>query len=905
MEHSFKLKGGQMTFNYFDARKLFKLILSTLALLMLTVATSAQGTGKIVGKVTEASSGTSLLGANVILLKTSLGASADMQGNFIVSRVPAGDYQLRASYLGYKEKIVDITVQANKTIVVDFALEETTTELEGLVVYGQLTRGQAKSLNEQKNAANIKNVVSSEQFQLFPDRNAAETVARIPGVSIDYDQGEGEMVQIRGIGPEYNSLTVNGQRIPSPDPDAGRSVGLDLLNQDLMENIVVTKALTPDIDGDAIGGNINFQMKQAPDEGVVALSLGGGYNDQESEFNEFGSDIQDYSVYVGQRFFDNKLGVLVAGSYYKTNRGSLLKELEYDDLTTGNIFAQHSNDYDVLRERSGFNINTEYKFDEFNKIYLNYNHNRYFDKEIRRLDEWVIEDDEETKETRNRVEDQFLNSFMFGGNHDFNGIKLDYTASWMKAKEDMPARTYFRFGRDFDFSNYTNDEIKEFMPNTKFSDQANALTLNRIRVDDKLKEDEDISGMINLEIPYNITGRTSTLKVGGKFLTKNADFTEVRLELKKFAEDHTVGEGEFGFINVIVDPNDTGFLDAGKAAYLDMSDDNYDATETIIAAYGMTTLNFTDKFSVLGGVRFENTNNEYTTLAVESVNQKASDASYSNILPSVHFTYRFTDKTNLRFAYSSGIARPDYVALIPTEFRDDDAREISKGNPDLEPTTSHNFDLMFEHYTPYLGLISAGLYYKKMSNIIVNTSVFEEYEYEGSTQTYEVSMPINGENEATIFGFEIALNQKLNFLNVPFLNNLNIYANYTYTKAEMEVDGRDIPLGSSPEHIANLALMYDNPEIGLSVVVSNNFRDDILRSVGEDKYHDSYFEGEYHLDVSVTQKITGNLSAFLQLNNLTGQEERQSYGDPSESYSKLQQWAKFGSYGTLGVSFKL
>jgi len=181
----------------------------------------------------------------------------------------------------------------------------------------------------------------------------------------------------------------------------------------------------------------------------------------------------------------------------------LLNELEYDDITnTDHIFAQHSNDYDVLRERTGFNLNTEFKFDQFNRVYLNMNYNRYFDKEIRRLDEWILNDETETKETRNRVEDQFLTNAMFGGNHNFNGIKLDYTGSWIKAKEDMPARTYFRFQRDFDFSGYTNEEIKEFAPNTRFDDQVDILTLNRIRVDDNLKEDEDISGMLNVEIPY-------------------------------------------------------------------------------------------------------------------------------------------------------------------------------------------------------------------------------------------------------------------------------------------------------------------------------------------------------------------------------------------------------------------
>ncbi len=745
----------------------------------------AQSNGKIVGKIIEETSGTPLIGANVILLNTSQGASAELQGNYTISGVEPGKYQISASYLGYEEEVLEITVQANQVTVVDFSLKESAKELSGVSVYGQLTRGQAKALNEQKNAPNIKNVVSSDQFLLFPDRNAAETVARIPGISITYDQGEGELVQIRGLAPQYNSLTVNGQRIPAPDPDLGRSVGLDLLNQDLMENIVVTKALTPDIDGDAIGGNVNFQMKQAPDEGIFVIDAAGGYNAQHSYFDEYGKDIAKLSGYAGQRFFDKKLGVLFAASYYKTNRGSLLKELEYDDIMTGHIFAQHSNDYDVLRERTGFNLNTEFKFNQFNRIYLNMNHNRYFDKEIRRLDEWIIDDETETKETRNRVEDQFLTNAMFGGNHNFNGIKLDYTASWIKAKEDMPARTYFRFQRDFDFSGYTNEEIKEFAPNTRFNDQVDILTLNRIRVDDNLKEDEDISGMFNVEIPYFLTGEKSTIKFGGKYTDKSAEYTARRLQLRNFPETHTVGEGEFGFTDVIVDPDDTGYLGAGKAEYLDQSDDNYNANEIVLAAYGMTTLNLTDKFTILAGLRYENTQNKYKTLATTSANHEQSDASYSNLLPSAHLTYRLNDKMNLRFAYSSGIARPDYVALVPYEFRDDDAREISQGNPDLKPTTSNNLDLMFESYTSSLVLFSAGIYYKKMADIILNSTHTETLPYEGGSQVYEITMPVNGDDDATVYGFELALNQRLNFLNVPFLNYFSIYANYTYTKAEL------------------------------------------------------------------------------------------------------------------------
>lgn len=895
------------TFTKTSWSDLIKRVLAILTAFLFLYSTNnyAQATGKIAGKVFEETSGTPLLGANVILINTSLGTAADQQGNYTISRIEPGTYKIRASYLGYQEKIIDVTVQANKTVIINFDLKETSTELGSVVVYGELTRGQAKSLNEQKNSANIKNIVSSEQFQLFPDRNAAETTARIPGVSISYDQGEGEVITIRGIGPEFNSLTVNGQRIPAPDPDLGRAVGLDLLNQDLMENIVVTKALTPDLDGDAIGGNVNFQMKQAPDAGVFAVNIGGGYNLQHSEFDQFGNDIIDVSAYGGQRFFNNKLGILIAGSYYKTNRGSLLRQLEYEDPTSSEIiFAQHSNDYDVLRERWGVNLNTEYKFNEFNKLYVNLNHNRYFDKEIRRLNDWNIDDEVETKETRNRVEDQFLSGAMLGGNHNFNGIKLDYTASWIRAEEDMPARTYFRFQRDFNFSSFTNDDVKNFGVTSTFTGQ-DALRLNRIRVDDNQKDDKDISGMVNIEIPYQLWDRSNSLKFGGKYLDKSVKYTARRLQLRNFAEVHELGEGEFGFENVIVGPDQTDYLGASRVDYLDQTANNYDASEEIIAAYGMTTINFNQNLSMLAGLRFENTTNKYKTLAITSVNQEESNTSYSNILPSAHLTYRFNDYMNLRFAYSTGIARPNYQSLAPFEFRDDDAREISKGNPDLEATRSHNFDLMFENYGSYLSLFSAGVYYKRMSNIIISSRTLQTLPFEGGSQQYEVSMPINGDEDANIYGFELALNQRLNFLRVPFLNNLSIYANYTYTKSEFTIDNREVSLGFSPENIINLAFMYDNPEIGLSFVISNNFRDDILIAVGNDKFTDVYYKKEYHLDISITQKILNNLSLFLQLNNLTDQQENEAFGDPSESYSKWTQWAKFNSYGTLGISLKL
>lgn len=860
----------------------------------------AQDNGHVSGAVYESSSGSVLPGANIIIEGTNLGVATDRNGFFLISNLSPGTYTIKVSFLGYEDGIQEVQIEAGQTTKINFNLLETVIEGQDVIVYGDLTRGHAKALQEQKNAPNIKNVVSSDMFQLFPDRNAAETAARIPGVSISYDQGEGEFVQIRGIGPEYNSLTVNGQRIPAPDPDAGRSVGMDLLNQDLIENIIVTKASTPEIDGDAIGGNINFEMMQAPDDGMLTLHVGGGYNVQHSDYDEYGKDIIDLAAIGGQRFLDGKLGVLVAGSYYKTNRGSTLREFEYVDVEESDeIEAQHSNDYDVKRERFGINVNTEWKFDDLNKIFFNLNYNQYLDNEIRRSVEWIVEDNEDEKETRNRLEDQTLSTVMFGGKHNFNDIKVDYTASWIKAQEDMPARTYFRFGRDLDLTQFTNDEIKDFGPTTKFPG-AEPLELNRIRIDDKLKQDEDLAGILNVEIPYEFMNRTSTVKFGGKYLDKSVKFEEVRLELKKFAEDHTLAEGEWGFEDIVVQPDDEDYLGASKVKYLDMTDDNYDAGETVLAAYGMTNVDINEKLNVLFGARFENTTNNYKTLAEESVNQETGDASYSNILPSLHATYHIDSNTNLRFAYSTGIARPNYKSLVPVEFRDDDEREISRGNPDLKPTNSNSFDVMYEKYTSNLGLLSGGVFYKRLTDIIVGTEVKETIDGE----SYNVSMPINGDDVATVYGVELAVNQRLNILNVPFLNNFSIYANYTYTKSEAEVGGRTLPLASSPNNILNVALIYDNPELGLSFVISNNYRDYILGSVGKDEFTDAYYDAEYHLDISATKHITDNLSLTLQLNNLTDQAEHEVFGEPSEDYSVIRQWAKFNSYGTIGITYR-
>ena len=865
--------------------------------------------GAVTGIIKD-TNGNPMAYSSVVIKELNRGTAADNNGTFKLPEVPQGKYTLVVSFLGYKTETREITVNGNKTTTVQLTLTETQSELAETIVYGNMTRGQASALTQQKNSDNIKNVVSSEQFTKFPDRNAAEVVARIPSVSVDYDQGEGQNVQIRGLSPEYNSLTINGQRIPAPDPDDGsRGVGLDLLNQNLIESIEVVKAITPDIDGDAIGGSVNFKLKEASDSTNLTLELGEGYNLQHSEFEEYGKDIMNISVFAETRFFDKKLGILVGGSYYKTNRGSLLAEYDYDDedgVYDDVIYAQHTNDYDVKRQRFGFIVNADYKFNAFNKLYINANSNRYLDDEIRRSVEYSIDEGSEMRETRNRREDQRLNNFSLGGENRINKVQIDYLASYIKAKEYMPDRTYWRYARDFDYNQFTNEEIKAFSANTKLPGN-DLLKLNRLRCDNNTKKDGDISGLVNVNIPFNIKTVNSAFKFGAKYLKKHIKYTPNRTDYKKFANPLTIGGGEFGQVDVrYTDINIEDFKPGTTTDVESVREDSYKASENVMAGYGMFTFNFGPKFVLLGGARIEHTQNKYRSLyaASDNLDTDKVTSDYTNILPSVHVTYKPTDKINLRLAYSTGLSRPSYLSLVPVELEtevSDNLIEISKGNPDLKPTTSNNFDFMFERYTNHLGLLSSGAFYKRLSDVI---SSYTHRETDSQGVTEEITMPQNRDH-ASVMGFEVAFNQRLRFINAAILKDLTVYGNYTFTHSKYEVDGRNLPLGSSPKNVFNLALMYDNNKSGWSFVVSNVFRDAILTAEGDTKYQDEYYGKEYHLDVSIGKKISKSFNVLLQINNLTDQNEKEYLGDPSKSYSRKLQWEKYNASGmfTLQCNF--
>ncbi|MFL3005877.1 MAG: carboxypeptidase-like regulatory domain-containing protein [Candidatus Neomarinimicrobiota bacterium] len=281
----------------------------------------------IEGIVKDKKTQKNLIGANVFIVGTSIGASTNTEGKYLLKNIKPGSYKVKASYIGYQAVEVDIDVTPTENMTQDFELSYVSLQGEAIEVTAQ-ARGQIDAINEQIKAKSIKNIVSSDRIQELPDANAAETVARIPGVSIRREGGEGNKVIIRGLSPKYNKVMVDGTNLASTDPD-NRSTDLSMISQYMLEGIEVTKAGTPDQEGDVLGGTVNFKLKKAPSGlhgNFVTQGMQNGLQETNNDYKLVGS--------ISNRFFGDRLGVLVSLDTEKRNRSSHNLRSSYQNSTS-------------------------------------------------------------------------------------------------------------------------------------------------------------------------------------------------------------------------------------------------------------------------------------------------------------------------------------------------------------------------------------------------------------------------------------------------------------------------------------------------------------------------------------------------------------------------------------------
>ncbi len=895
-----------------NLRRIAHLILSSIVLvtvLFLPNTISAQKNGQITGRVFDSATKEYLPGANVMLKGTSYGTATDRSGEFRILNISPGNYELVVSYIGYESKSVELVIGTQGfTVKEDIGLKASDFKMKEIEISG-LLQGQTKAINTQKTSEKIISVVSNEQIEKFPDINAAEVLQRLPGVNITRDQGEGRYVQIRGTEPRLNLIKINGEVLPSPEAKI-RQVQMDIIPSDQLAALEVTKAITPDMDGNSIGGSVNMITKSAFDKEKtdLHLTLGSGY------INLTGKYIKQGSLNFSTLFGDNKWGLNLSASYHNADRASQNNQMVWNQnvkLVNGTTIPWalgdlQLRDYVLNRMRLGFTGAVDFRPDADNKYSLKAIYNRFDDDEYRhrmrvRPSSGTYNSTTSLNSTRyeyhlrDRRQEQTLYSLNFTGENRFGNLTLDYSAaySYSEELEGKYLATNFRLDRTFATTlnlsdpniplwNQTATPGYEFDPSKYYID---GMEWRKGSTNNK-----DLTLSSNIKFPYSISEYQGNFKAGAKVSIRNKNrtpwiwsyvlpsATASRVYMSRFSSNYKPSLDYLaGSYNWIIQPGPLKIWDffnaerdkslTGTQNFQENVAGRYHAYEDVYAIYAMSTLNL-GKLLILAGVRDEFTQLNYTSYellvksGVNTSKEVKTDKNYNDILPMVHLNYKPDENLNLRAAFTTGIARPDFFDLAPYKITTTSDSRISLGNPELVATKSTNLDFMAEYYFSGIGLATAGVFYKSLNDIIY-TSTYKIVG--GEFNNFEVLQNING-GKGTILGFEVSWQQQLSFL-PGFLDGLGLYFNYTYTKSTAEFTGRDgSTLPGQAGNVANFALSYQ--KYGFTGQVSLNYHSKYIFIIGKDADNDIYYKEHLQLDINANQEIYKGLSVYLQLMNL-------------------------------------
>ena len=501
-----------------------KLTFALIILFVFTIKNNfAQSSGSIRGYIYEKETGEPLTGANVLLANTSLGAASDLDGRFIIRSAPAGSYKLLVSYIGYNSVSLDITIQVNKTVEQDVYLAAKTITGETITITAQ-AEGQLSAINQQLSSNTISNIVSKARIKELPDVNAAESIGRLPGVSLQRYGGEATKVEVRGLDPKYSLITVNGVELPATS-SMDRSVDLSLVSSNMLDGITLKKSTTPDMDADVIGGTIDLKLREATQGFQDSLSAQGGYNALQKYYGNY-----SFTGNVSNRFFDNQLGVIIninVDNYDRSADKLNVNWVNYgrggavpDTISIGQLTMREEK---INRKRAGASILLDYNIPNgkitangfFNQLKenglyhvniintatLGYSTNRRFFQL------------EEYKSTTN----VFTSAFAI--QQDFDWIRYDANVSRSGTLNSSPDRREWQFNQEngaIDAAKYYPFISTQDLAEIAYVDSNNALLAQLYSTSTRLIENST-SAKFNVEIPFHLGEQISgSIKAGGK-----------------------------------------------------------------------------------------------------------------------------------------------------------------------------------------------------------------------------------------------------------------------------------------------------------------------------------------------------------------------------------------------------
>lgn len=835
----------------------------------------------------------------------------------------------KAQWVGFTVSALAIAIASERLSAADAAATGATEHVE---VVGQAASID-QALKEQRNSDNIESVVHADGVAQLPDANVAEAVQRLPGISVERDQGEGRFVSVRGLGPDLNSVTINGTLVPSPE-SARRAVALDVLPSELVQSLSVIKTLTPDMDANSLGGTVDVQSLSAFDhKGLFYTGTSeAGYNQNTHQTSpKFSGAISDrFSLGDG---IDN-FGVAAALSWNKRDFGSDNVETggawDFNDGARLNSFEQRV--YDISRERTGGGLNFDYKPDDETQLYLRTLYSRFKDSETRNSTSLEFDKPQAAGELgkakakrklKQREETQEIQSYVFGGERMLGLWTLSGQAGYSTSSEDSPghiAGATFKGNSSFPNSGFYDTEKPRPIIGAGFYDPSN-FTLDKVDWEEQDTRDTEKNLRLDLARDYDVEGYASQVKFGGKVSRRNKDndlnawvykdfddagFNDAQLNMTSFDKGNVHYQlGQFGpGISGGAIKDLIGGLNPGD--YYDEQEsraNDFKMREDINAAYVMNTVDI-DDWRFIAGMRYEGTEFEAKGTGVRDGAFEAQDTQrdYHHWLPGLHARYQLDKNTQLRAAWTNAVVRPTFGQLAPGFVIDDD--EASFGNPSLKPLESSNFDLGIEHYMGQAGTVSAFLFYKDIKNFVYNNDLAGSGEWVDFTEAHTYA---NGDS-AKLYGLELAYSQKFDWLPAPW-NGLLLGANTTFSRSSASIEGfdqatgrnrkRDIDLPNQSDTVGNLMLGWEDDT--LSLRLSANYKSQYLYELAgiSDKAHDLHVDAQTFVDFSARYSLTKNLQVSFEAQNLTDQ----PYFVYSGHRRYNNQYEEYGQTYSLGLTF--
>jgi len=923
----------------------FFIILCTGSVMTVNITLAETATGKIAGMVTDASDGHPLIEARVEAAETGSAETAGINKGFSLTfsngrylmELPPGVYKLTATYSGYEAGVQDmVTVEAGKTLTLDFALDSEVFEIDEMeVVEKALDNSEMFQLLKRKTTPVIADNIAAETIAKIPESDVAGILTRVPGVVLD----QGKFMQARGMPMRYNKMTLNGAVLPTTRPNE-KETPLDLFPAGIVDSINVVKTYSPDLPGNFSGGLCQVQTKAIPNDFIMKLSAtanyntettfrdyltyhggsrdwlgyddgtralpgiipndksvrrggigGGGFTPREleafgeafdNEWNTYQKNAPlngDYGFYVGDRF--NKLGAVLALNYKNEIHTRSDEEQNIYSVGLGKLNRESSYDfqrsYHYIKEGGLLNLGLDLSPDH--KLYLNQFLNRNATDEARIYGGYNSDKARDILVTRLRWIEEQIYTGQLAGDHTIESL-LKSAIKWRYNYSD--GRLYDPDMRDYMYD--FNEVRQQFVFS---SDTENPLRM--------FTEQEET--MYDGAFDWNITlpefsWLTAKLQAGGAYNYRDRDFKSRRFAFSGYDTSRIdlTQDVEYILQPWNINPYEFELNETTRPT------DSYTARESTAAGYCLLDLSLFRKFQLVTGGRFEKDHTSVTTFDLfnpsNTINTDLKDKTW---MPSYSLKYSPIDPVNIRLNYSETVARPEFHELAPFEFTDVVGGTSIKGNPDLKVSEIKNYDIRAEWFINPTDLIALSYFYKDITDAIEPTI----------QPTTQLRRSYTNADSAYLWGIEFELRKNLGFLS-PWLKYYNFIGSYLYSDSETEIEPKPgfvptsnkRPLAGQPEHLVNLTLEYDNPDWGFTGRLMYKYTDERLDQVGGLGLPDVILDEQDTFDAVLNKKFGKHYEVRFVAQNITN--EKTTYLQGGEIYHTYRDGRTF----KLGFSYK-